>query len=409
MNWRDIGYIDVVSLLRGDRPPRVTLPVWARLSHRQRVAKPPQVLARVPRERWAGPLYLRRGAWRRDLIAVTRQLNAIVRSNAPMVGGLEAATLDAPTNGLESIFVALRHDISSGLSIAEAMRKRPRFFPRFYIDMVKVGEDTGRLDETLSQLIEGVLRTSSLCNSISIYTLYVGGVFLIQCVITFFLLIRVLPVFAGILADFNQRLPGPVLALNAIGSYLASWRWLPILIAVCVAIVLWRLLPLRRGLLSAALGRIFIWVPVLRTMFVKGNLARVAFALEKLLEARVPLTDALEDAASIEVNTLYRAALLRIKSKIQDGETLASAMEKEPSIPASFRSIVSIGESSGLLPEAFGRVARLYEREAAKVSKILLDVVAPIGVVALGCVTLFVALAWFATTVRLMDTLAMPG
>jgi len=408
MNWRDIGYIDVVSLLRGDKPPRVTLPVWARLSHRQRASKPPQFVARVPREPWAGPVYLRRGAWRRDLIAVTRQLNAIVRSNAPIVGGLEAAALDAPTNGLESIFVAMQHDISSGLSIAEAMRKRPRFFPRFYTDMVKVGEDTGRLDETLSQLTESVLRTSTFHNTISIYMLYVGAVFLTQCLITFFLLIKVLPMFAGTLADFEQEPPAPFLALNVFGNYLVSWRWLPILIAVCVAIVVWRLLPLRRGFLSAGLGRMLIWIPLLRTILVKGNLARVAFALEKLLEARVPLTDALEDAASIEVNTLYRATLLRIKSRVHDGETLDSAMEKEPSIPASFRGIVSIGESSGLLPEAFGRVAHLYEREAAKVSKILLDVLAPIGVVAIGCLTLFVALAWFATAVRLMDTLAMP-
>ena len=406
MNWRDIAYIDVVSLIRGDRPPRLGRPFWARARRVPKRRELPRIGTSVRREPWAGPLYGRRRAWRRDLLAVTRQLAAIIRTNAPVTGGLEAAALDAPNRKLEDIFLALRDDIASGLSIEEAMRKRPRFFPRFYTDLVKVGEETGKLDETLSELVEDVLRTLSLQDVIMSYSLYIGAVLLVQCTIAVFLCVKVVPMFTGILADFGVPAPRSVRVLMAVTNYLIAWKWLPLLLVACVALVVWRVLLKRRGMFSAAVGGLLVRIPLLRGIVTKKNLGHVALVLEKLVAAGVPLDVALEDAASLDINPIYRSALRRIKERVENGETLNGAMEEERNLPASFRGLISIGESSGLLPEAFGRIGRLYQREAAKTSKILLDVTAPAGVVALGCITLLVALSWFAIAVVLIDALA---
>ena len=349
---------------------------------------------------------MRRRARRRDLIGVTGQLAAIVRTNAPIMGGLEAAALDAPNGKLESIFLALRDDIASGLSIADAMRKRPRFFPRFYTDLVKVGEETGKLDETLSELAEDVLQELSLQDIITVYKMYIGIVLLAQLTIAVFLSIRVLPVFMGILADFGVPAPRPVRLFIAFTNYLIAWKWLPLLVIACLVLVGWKVLIRRRGVFSAAVGFLLVRVPFLGGIVTKKNLGHIALVLDKLVAAGVPLDEALEDAASLDVNPIYRSALRRIKERVHNGETFSSAMEMEKKLPASFRGLISVGESSGLLPEALGRIGRLYQRQAARSSKILLDLTAPLGVVALGCLGLLIALSWFAMAVILIDTLA---
>jgi len=406
MNWRDIAYIDVVSWIRGDRPPRMTLPVWTRLWQQYRTRKPPQFGVSVRKEPWRGPIYLLRRTWRRDLIAVTGQLAAIVRSNAPIMGGLEAAALDAPNGKLESIFLALRDDIASGLSIEEAMRRRPRFFPRFYTDLVKVGEETGKLHETFTELAEDVLQALSFHDVITVYKLYIGFVLLVQLIIAAFLCVRVLPSFTGVLADFGVPAPRSVRVLMGVANYIIAWRWLPLLLVACLVLVVWKVLLKRRGLFKTAFSVLLVHLPFLGGIVTKKNLGHIALVLEKLVAAGVPLDAALEDAALLEVNPVYRSVLRRVKERVQNGETLSNAMAMERKLPASFRGLISVGESSGLLPEALGRVSRLYQRQAAKTSKILLDVTAPVGVVALGCFALLVALSWLGMAVALIDVLA---
>jgi type IV pilus assembly protein PilC len=340
------------------------------------------------------------------LIAITGQLAAIVRANAPIIGGLEAASLDAPNGKLESIFLALRDDVAAGLSISEAMRRRPRFFPRFYTDLVKVGEETGRLDEALSELAEDVLQTLSLQDAITGCKMYIGMVLLLQLTIAVFLSIRVLPIFMGILADFEVPAPRPVSLFVAFTNYLIAWKWLPLLVITCLVLVGWKVLIRRDGAFSAAVGALFAHLPLFGGIVAKRNLGHVALVMEKLVAAGVPLDAALEDVASLDVNPTYRSVLRRVKERVHNGETLRSAMEIEKKLPVSFRGLISVGESSGLLPEALARIGRLYQRDAAKTSKIVLDVTAPLGVVALGCLGLLIALSWFAMAVVLIDTLA---
>ncbi len=412
VKWKNSAYIDVVSWIRGDRPPRVARPIWARVMQAPSKREPPPIGTSVRREPWPGPLYLRRRAWRRDLIAVTGQLAAIVRANAPIMGGLEAAALDAPNGKLESIFLALRDDIASGLLIAEAMRKRPRFFPRFYTDLVKVGEESGRLDETLSELTDEVLQEMSFGNTLRGYVLYIVGVLVAQgFVVTAFCLYmkkqKLVEGLMGPFRDFEVELPWSSRVIEAVGTYLAQGQnWFGILAAVLMAIVIWTILRhllRRRRLFSATVGFLLMHIPFLRSIVVKHNLAHVALVLEKLLAAGVPLNVALEDATLLDISPIYAAALSRINRRVQDGETLTNAMEKERILPVSFCALVSIGESSGLLPEALQRIAIFYQREAAKTSKILLDVAGPAGVLAIGCITLLLAFSWFAMFAELVQ------
>jgi len=436
MNWRDLLRIDLGSLLRGDRPPRVgrrraqldrhatewrsilrmdvgsllrgDKPSRAERRRRRKYTHPerPELVFRIRKRSWRGPRYLRKARRHNDLVQVTSQLASIVSCNAPIIEGLESAALDAPTGKLEDVFMALREDIAEGSAIAEAMSNRPRFFPRYYVDLVKAGEETGTLYDSLDTLGRTIIRTSTFRDHIQGWLLYLGVIVTAQCLVTSFLLVKVVPTFAAVFADFGATLPPATQALIKIHQWLTP-NW-PIVFA-CVGLVLmvWRLLVYfqrKRGLFDRAVGSLFMYGFVIRRIIAKQNLGHIAAVLGPLLAGGVPLDTALEDATSLDINPIYASLFGRLNEQVRNGQTLRESLEAEPwLVPASFRTMVSVGESSGLLPEAFGRIAGLYGRDILKMNKIMADTVGPLVVFVLAGLTLFVTSAIYVTLWQIID------
>jgi len=406
-NWRDILYIDLWSLLRGDRPPRSALPVWVR---RRQVRPKRERLGPVYRRRtsWTGPRYFRRSKWYSDLVRVTNQLASIVHCNAPIIEGLESAALDAPSARLEDVFLALREDISLGGSIAEAMENRPRFFPRYYVDLVAAGEKTGNLHESFTKLTDHLVRGEPFRQAAAGGALYFSVVFAIQCTVVSFLMVKVIPTFVAILADFDIAPPRSTRALVRTTDWMAAKWWL-VLVCAGAVLILWRLflrLYRQRGLSNRAVGSLGMCSLVLRRIISKRNLGHIASVLDMLLTGGVPLDSALDDAASLDVNPLYASLMRRLTERVRRGETLHEAIGTERwLVPRSFRTLVSIGESSGLLPEAFKRIADLYRRDVLKMNRILGDTIGPIVVFVLGAITLFINGSVFAILVRMTESI----
>ncbi len=411
MKWREILSIDLDSLFRGDWPPKMSAPFWRLRWHMPRWKKPRRLVSRR-KPTWRGPRYLRAGKWRRELQMVTEQLASIVRTNSPMAGGLEAAALDAPKARLQDVLLVLRDDIASGLSISEAMGKQSRFFPRFYTDLVRVGEETGRLYESLSDLSQDLVQILQRGDTIRNYLLYLFAIsgMLLQTILI--LSFKVVPEFfkmSGEFSDYPAESVQMLTVLNDVATVLAQGRtWILIFVAAVVIFLMWKVLSSlfrKRGRFSAIAGRVIMRVPVIRTLFVKRTLVRISLVMEKLLHGGVPLNEAIESTMTLDIDPIYAAAMRRIKQRVENGESIQAAMEPEHFFPASFLGIVSVGESSGLLPEAFEKIARLYQREVIKMEKILIDLIAPVGVVALGCVVLFINLSIFSFLVGLVEGL----
>jgi len=405
MNWHDILYIDLWSLLRGDRPPRKGVPIWARWLTGPTAR---ELVFRIRRRSWRGPWYVRKAAWHRDLTHVTSQLAAIVRCNAPIVEGLEAAALDAPNTRLEDVFLALREDIASGLTIAQAMAARPRFFPRYYVDLVRAGEETGTLYERFDSLRETIARARSFREHIRGWIAYLVLIVTLQCLVASFLLVKVVPTFVAVLEDFGAQAPRSSQALIDTSNWMAQ-HW-PIVAAYAgVTLVLWRLarwFQRRRGLFDRTLGGMSICSVVFRGTVAKRNLGHIATVLDALLAGGVPLDTALDDAASLDINPIYADLVRRVHARVRAGQTLRDALARERLlVPRSFRTLVSVGESSGLLPEAFGRIGGLYKRDVVKRNKILADTLGPLVVFVLGGLTLFVYGSVFVMIISMTESI----
>jgi len=353
---------------------------------------------------WVSPRNLRPGRKRRDRIFFTGQLYELVHANAPLAEGILVMADDAPIARLRGLMLELYGRLSAGEALHEALSAHRRIFPAYYTELVKDGEQTGTLGAVLRDLEEELVQSSSFFERTNAYLSYVGMVFLVQFMLAAMLCSFVLPQFVAIYVSLggNGALPWSIQTLQTLMPYLLIGASI-LGVVVVLGIFFYRL---RHELheydrLYGGLYRLLLRIPLIGAVFSKRNLAHIATVLEKLLGAGVPMASALEDVESLDVGPIFAACFGRIREKVEQGESLASAVEAEQRwLPASFRSQIALGEDSGLLPEAFERIAHSYRREALKNARILLDIAAPIAICLVGLFTFFVYSAFFETISR---------
>ena len=414
MNWHDLLHIDLGALLRGKTE---ILPAPRKRTDPQAPENVAREFVMVPVRRGADLLRMAGGSVRAsrrfNLIVVTDQLARIVACNAPLVPAIDAIMEDAPKWRVWRVLFNLRVTLAQGASLSDAMRAQPRFFPGWYIDLVQAGENTGALYPVLADLSNNLSESSRVRSSLHRGLAYLAALFVFSCLMMTFIGLKIFPVFNEILNDFGIGSDVFFLAAfkgcsNFLVFLYAGRAWgiphfiiLPLLIALAAVVlkVTWRS---KRGAL--AWGSLALAIPFVRGLVVQSNLAHAARVLEKLLCAGYPVDEALESAAGSDINPVFGVSLRRMRERVRQGETLSDAAERETwALPASFRGLVALGESSGRLPEALDRIAHLYQQRVLKVIHMLLSVLFPIGVMAMGCWVLVVYAMPFRAMIAIVD------
>ena len=352
---------------------------------------------------WVSLRFLRLGRKRHDLILFTAQLSELVLANAPLAEGMLVMADDAPNARLRGLMLELYGRLSAGEALHEALAAHRRIFPAYYTELVKGGEQTGTLDEVLRDLEEGLIQSASFLDRTGAYLGYTGVVFLVQFVMATLLCIWVTPQFVQIYESMGGVVPWRLRMLQGMMSYVLIGAGI-LGVAAVLSIFLYRLrYELREySRVYGGLYRVVLRIPMVGAVVSKRHLAHVAAILQKLLGAGVPMATALDDVQSLDVGPIFSGCFSRIREKVVQGESLASAMKTERRwLPASFRGQAALGEDSGLLPEAFGRLAHAYRREALKNARILLDIAAPVAICLIGLLTFFVYSAIFEALSRL--------
>ena len=424
--------------------------------------------------RWRGPFYLSSRVHRRNLLSVMGQILAIVSANAPLSEGLRAAAMEqnrvsalrrgrnwvslilaglagaavfallavpsisvlekgdalacAVFAGIacvavlaaqivlwrgrrqERVFLQISELVALGASLSEAMGRMDRFFPHFFADMVKAGEESGKLRPCLEEVTDETLYAVALGYKTRGNFYYLGLVFAVQALLISFISLKILPVFIEIISEYGGQAPGP----------LRFWIWLcdsvtdlSNLGAVCavglLVLVLFLVLRAKSARFSFRRGAVAgFLIPGLRGLVVRSNLAAVAMMLGKLLEAGVPIDTALRSVADSAIHPFYKILLSRVHRHVLQGETLAASFDKEAitvPVPKTFRSLVAVGEQSGMVPQALGQIVELYRRDVEKRARLMSDAIMPFGVLCLGFITLIVELAVFGVMIGLADSI----
>ncbi len=339
-----------------------------------------------------------------DLVLFTRQLATMIDAGLPLVmalTGLHEQCDPKKQAGLQHVVGELIARVQQGDSFTEAISKHPRVFNRLFISMVKAGESGGLLSEILDRLASFLEASARLRKKIKSAMTYPVIVICIALAITTFLIVRVVPVFGSIFADFGAKLPGPTQFLLDLSDFVRG-QWYFLLGGIGGAFFGIRaFLRTKRGM--ELWDRWKLKLPVFGLLIHKICMTRFARTFAQLIRSGVPILEVMEIVGETSGNDVIAQAIKKVALDVEKGDHLTSAMSRQKIFPPMLLRMVSAGESTGKIDAMLEKMADFWDEEIEAMLDALTSLIEPMLIVVLGVIVGGIVIAMFLPIFKLND------
>lgn len=297
-----------------------------------------------------------------DIAIFTRQLATMMKSGVPLLQSFDIIIDGLDSANMTKLVQSIKADVGSGNSLASALRKHPQYFDDLYCNLVDSGEQSGALETLLDRVATYKEKTEALKAKIKKAMNYPIAVVLVAVIVSAILLIKVVPQFQEVFANFGAELPAFTLFVIGISEALQE-HGLIVLAAIVGAALLFRHALVKSEKLRNSVDRALLKTPVVGDIIYKAAVARFGRTLATTFSAGVPLVDALDSVAGATGNVVFKNAVGKIKTEVTSGTQLNIAMRSTEVFPSMALQMTAIGEESGALDEMLDKVATHYEAE----------------------------------------------
>lgn len=343
------------------------------------------------RSRRASFRWQRRSVPLLELAATTRQLATLLSAGLPLDEVLSAVAEQIERPVLALALNRAREEVVQGMSLHLALQAQEQIFSPLYVNMVKVGESSGTLDQVLTQLAdlqENQARTRSRIRAALTYPILMG---LVGGAVLLLLFIFVVPQITQMLDNLGMELPLMTRLLIGTGNFLSSSWWWLLLLAILAAVALRRYARSEKG--SLALHRRALQLPLIGRLNLFTATARLSRTMATLLQSGVPLLTALDISRGLISNKILRQALADTAVSIREGEGLAAPLQRSGVFPRLLVQMTAAGEKSGQLENMLLRAAQSYEQQVELSIAALLPLLEPLMILVMGSVVGVVVMA----------------
>lgn len=318
----------------------------------------------------------------RDLALFTRQLATMLHAGLPLVRALHSLSRDSKKGTLSKAVETVAIDLQNGLSFSEALERHPRVFNDLFISMVRAGERSGKLDSVLDQVGEYLEKADAIQTKVKSAMAYPGFVFFFSIGATLFLLLKVVPTFAGIYKNFNSQLPAPTMFVLGISTWTSTH--FPVMLALMVAGGItfnwWRSTPAGAFMLDGIILRL----PVMGDLALKASMSRFTRTLSALLAAGLPMLEALELVEGACGNRVIAVAVRRARHRISEGQELGESFAAETILPQMILSLMATGQETGAVDKMLARAANFCDLQVDAGVSALASLIEPVMIVTMG-------------------------
>jgi len=300
-----------------------------------------------------------------SLAVFTRQFASLLKAGLTVVQALSTLRRQSHRKHLIRVIQDLEESLSREAgTLADALDRHPRVFDAVYCGLVRAGEEGGDLEEVLRNLAGHLTRSARLRGQVLGAFLYPIFILVLGAAAIFVLMTCMIPRFQELFFSFGQTLPWPTQVLIAVSNFLAVWWW-AVLLALAAAIVM-VLVALRRPTIRTRFDRHAVRLPVVGTMFLKLEIARIARTLGTLLASGVRILESLRITGRTARNLAIRATFSDMVEGVSGGETLATVVERTRMYPPIVINLIRTGEETGELPDMLMELSGIYEDEAER-------------------------------------------
>lgn len=339
---------------------------------------------------------------RRDVIFFTSQLATIISTGVNMVEGLADIEDQVTKAPMRRVVLALRRDIESGKSLSTAIERHPSVFGDLYVNIVRAGEATGKLDRVLEDLVVQLEWQEALAariREVSTYpVLVIGLLVVVSAVLVGFTIPRFQQVYSRLAVQVEM--PLPTLVIMGVTSFIRT-NWLVLIIAGIAAFMFIRL-QAESPTGSVTLARFVLKIPVVGELVRKIALARFAHYFGTLHEAGLEVTPSMTIVERLIGNAYISQQFRRATQRVIAGESLSRALKTVGQFPPVVIQMVALGERTGQMTKALENVRRYYDREVDRTVTRSLTLFGPIMLLMLAGVFVTMALAFYLPLFQLM-------
>ncbi len=328
---------------------------------------------------------------RADIMHFSRQVAAFVRAGIPLVEALETVRETASNPRLREILTETAELIQVGVPFSDALDRHRDVFPTYYIGILRSAEITGRLDTVLEQLagyIERDMEARQKIRSALTYPL----VILVMSIITVIILVAyVLPKFVEFFKEFDADLPTITKALLDAAKFLENWWWAIALGVIVAALIFWRIDRTAGG--RRFRDRAVLRLPVIGEVVQYNVIERFCRIISSMMQAGVPLPEAMQAAIDGTNNLVYAEALADVRDQMLEGDGMARPILATGLFPPAATQMIRVGEETGTLDAQMDSAADFFAKELDYKLARLTALAEPVVIVVMGVIVGFVAVA----------------
>ncbi|MEN9413230.1 MAG: hypothetical protein RLZZ342_317 [Candidatus Parcubacteria bacterium] len=317
-----------------------------------------------------------------DVVMVSRQITTLFEAQVSALRAFKLLAAEARTPKLGEILNTIANDIQGGSTIAAALRKHPGVFSNFYVNMVRAGEESGKLDETFSFLADHLDRNYEITQKAKNALIYPAFIIFTFLAVMTLMMTVVIPKLSQMLVDSGQNIPVFTRIVIGMSEFLSQYIILILIILVMGGVALFQYSKTEAGRLLFARAR--LQFPAIGTIYKKIFLSRITDNLSTMLKSGIQVLRGLEITATVVEDPVYEAIITTVAKDVKAGLPMSEAFRKHPEMPGIVVAMIKIGEETGNMGAILETMARFYRREVNNAVDTLVSLIEPIMIVALA-------------------------
>lgn len=338
----------------------------------------------------------------RDMSVFCRQFASILKAGVSVINALEMLAEQTENKKLKEAIVNTQSNVEKGENLSDSMRQNDAF-PSILIDMVRAGEASGSLENSLTRMAIQFEKDAKLNGIVKKAMMYPIVLICVMIGVVIVMLTFVIPSFMTMFEDLDSELPVTTKAILAMSNSLKNYWYIYIIVVVGIVVGIQMYKRTDNG--RHNLDKLKLKIPVFGVLQTKSACASFARTMSTLLQAGMPMIDALEISASTMKNVLFYDGLEKVKNGVSLGLPLSNQLKATGLFPAMVVHMVGIGEETGNVEEMLTNSATYYEEEVEVQTQTLTSLMEPIIIVLMAFVVVLLIMAIYQPMIQLYNTL----
>lgn len=318
----------------------------------------------------------------KEVVMLSRQISTMFEAKVSVLSTFRLLATEATNPYLRSALIEITDDIKGGIPISAAMAKHPKIFSSFYVNMVRAGEESGRMSESFVYLADYMDRSYALTSRATNALIYPAFVILSFIVVMVLMVVVVIPKLSTILADTGQALPIYTRMVIGFSNFAATYGFFILILFAIAGIYVSRYINTDEGYLSWSKFKLAI--PYVGSLYKKLYLARIADNMNTMISSGISMVRALEITGEVVGNQVYKNILVEAGDAIKAGSSMSDIFSRYQAIPGVMVQMIKVGEESGKLGFVLEKMSRFYEREVNTEVDTLVGMIEPVMIIVLG-------------------------